>query len=238
MEFWSHSHDVSIVGSTLVIPAVTVASLGQLALDVLIETQQADKIGNLHHTALLPCAGSKSFDHVKDAGPALAMEVYRSGDLVLLQQRAPVAAGCQSHFAQSIASWAQEQGVAQVLLLGGLDATLRRGEQLDGAQQLRYWQAGEGVLSGALHAGAVPPLEESWWEEQALREWSLPPWPLAAACADLGLPVAALLRFAAEGNNAADAVELAGAAAEALGLAARDLRTPSTWQHVFGVPPR
>lgn len=114
MEFWSHSHDVSIVGSTLVIPAVTVASLGQLALDVLIETQQADKIGNLHHTALLPCAGSKSFDHVKDAGPALAMEVYRSGDLVLLQQRAPVAAGCQSHFAQSIASWAQEQGVAQV----------------------------------------------------------------------------------------------------------------------------
>lgn len=114
MEFWSHSHDVSIVGSTLVIPAVTVASLGQLALDVLIETQQADKIGNLHHTALLPCAGSKSFDHVKDAGPALAMEVYRSGDLVLLQQRAPVAAGCQSNFAQSIASWAQEQGVAQV----------------------------------------------------------------------------------------------------------------------------
>lgn len=126
----------------------------------------------------------------------------------------------------------------QVLILGGLDATLRRGEQLDGAQQLRRWQEGEGALLSSLRTGPIPVLEETWWEEQALWEWSLPPWPQAAACAHLGLPVAAVLRFAAEGNNAGDAMELAAAAADALGLGLEPqaLCAPSSWQQVFGVP--
>ena len=49
-----------------------------------------------------------------------------------LQQRAPVRVGRQAAFAKDLVSWARSKGVAKVLVLTGLDATLRKDRQLIG----------------------------------------------------------------------------------------------------------
>lgn len=140
----------------------------------------------------------------------------------------------------------------QVWIVGGLDATYRKGPQLDDACQLRVW-CGEAAEAGGA-AERIPRLEATWWEDQPLEQRQTPPWPLALACQRAGLPAVALLRFVAEGDNRPDAFELADAAASVLGLQReRDataavvssgapqrgqlqLRAPASWATLFGTP--
>lgn len=53
-------------------------------------------------------------------------------DMYLLQQRAPAMLGRQAEFAENLVEWAQSQGFAQLVVLSGLDATLRKDRQLLG----------------------------------------------------------------------------------------------------------
>ena len=50
------------------------------------------------------------------AGPSVALELYSDPDkqLVVLQQRSPVIAGCQREFAAELTAWIKEQHFAQV----------------------------------------------------------------------------------------------------------------------------
>ena len=61
------------------------------------------------------------------AGPSSAV-----GKVYLMQQRAPARAGRQAAFARDLAEWASTRGVARLLVLSGLDATLRKDRQLVG----------------------------------------------------------------------------------------------------------
>ena len=126
-----------------------------------------------------------------------------------------------------------------MLLLGSLDATLRRDAQLAGTQ-LRSWSQDVGLQERCSSCG-LPPLEETWFSEQGIEEQLLPPWPAQVQLRQLGLGhVAALLIFAAEGENLADAHVLAAAAARAGGLVAEGDPAeprwvpPESWQWVFG----
>lgn len=126
-------------------------------------------------------------------------------------------------------------------MLGSLDATARRDAQLAGTQ-LRCWAAGS-ALEQLCAAAGVPPLELSFWEDGALAERQLPPWPLLRACGAHGVPAAALLVFTSEGDNVPDALELAGAARAAVpgaagALAAGDWVRPPAWQLLFGQRPQ
>jgi proteasome assembly chaperone 2 len=62
--------------------------------------------------------------------------------LFLLQQRAPVIPGRQRAFAANLAAWLAAAGVAQVVVLSGLDAQFRREAQLEGSQ-VRFLAATE-----------------------------------------------------------------------------------------------
>ena len=129
-------------------------------------------------------------------------------------------------------------------MLGSLDATLRQDAQLAGCQ-LRHWAEDKGARAGCAVAG-VPPLEAAFFEDKALADRLLPPWPLLRACRGAGVPAAALLAFVSEGDNVADAVLLADAArgavpglAPAVGGAAAQWRQPVSWQAaMFGARPQ
>jgi hypothetical protein len=63
---------------------------------------------------------------------------------------------------------------------------------------------------------------------------------LYEACSQEGLPLTLLIKFAAEGDNSVDGLTLAGALNSLLsflGDQGSRLRTPPSWQHVFGPPP-
>lgn len=127
----------------------------------------------------------------------------------------------------------------QVVLLAGIDATYRRGAQIQDAQQLRLWRSGTAPRDNAASAPAIPELEASWWEDVPLDSRSSQPWAQLQACVESGLPVTALLRFVAEGDNRQDAVDLATAAGKLLELCPAARQTwhpPAAWTWLFGGP--
>lgn len=156
---------------------------------------------------------------------------------------------------------------AQVLVLGSIEATVRRDEQLAGSQ-LRCWAsssrahdgsggeagaavgdaAGVALLERCQGAAGAPLLEASFWQDRPLEARCLPPWPLLCALRSAGVPAAALLCFSSEGDNAADGLMVATAAAAAVGLRAGGVSDgadaasaatgrwvpPPGWQYLYG----
>ena len=55
-----------------------------------------------------------------------------SARVFLMQQRAPARVGRQGVFARDLAAWLRSSGVSRVLVLSGLDATMRKDRQLVG----------------------------------------------------------------------------------------------------------
>lgn len=135
----------------------------------------------------------------------------------------------------------------QVLVLGSIEATFRRGAQLQGPQ-LRCWapegaHASEGSLATRCTAAGLTPLEASFFADRPLDARQLQPWPLLQALEALHVPCAAVLCFSTEGDNTADAAQLATTAAAVGGIAAAGQQQeqrwvpPASWQYVYGGAP-
>ncbi|KAL6502522.1 hypothetical protein OROHE_024527 [Orobanche hederae] len=78
--------------STLVLPALSIGNVGQLAVDLLISSLKADKIGYLDDPNVLPCVGNDAYSPLPLGKLALPVEAYESSSsaLTLVQQRSPV----------------------------------------------------------------------------------------------------------------------------------------------------
>lgn len=169
--------------------------------------------------------------------------------MFLLQQRAPAIPGRQQAFAGEVAAWLGAVGVGQVLLLCGLDAQYRREQQLEGSQ-LRYHSSSstatvpaeqqEAGLAGGCKAAGLQQLEADVLENEQELHGLLPPWPLLQELQQSGLCSTLLSAFAAEGDNAADAMGLAGAVLSVLGKrgvlpdAQQQLQVPCSWAGLMG----
>ncbi len=241
MKLINSTDDVSLAGSTLIVPAVSIGNVGQLAIDLMIETSQALKVGRFVDETILPCAGSGSYSHIP--GPAYSMELFAlpgNSNTFLLQQRAPAAPGLQQAFADALIGWAQSSGVAKIFILGSLDGSFRRDDQLQGSQ-LRYWVSGtdEELTKNCAATEGLSCLEEEWFADKPLKERLTPPWPVVKACEDANMPCAAILAFVLEGENIPDAVNVANAAVKVVpGLdvvgAGQGWKQPPSWKFAFG----
>lgn len=229
-----------LAGSTLVIPAVSIGNVGQLAMDLIIETSKAPRIGRLIDPSLLPCAGSGSYSHIP--GVAYGMELFSLPNtrIFLVQQRSPAAPGLQQALADALADWAKQSNVAQVWLLGSLDGSFRRDDQLQGSQ-LRFWAPPNDALEATCTAAELPKLEEEWFAQgKPLEQRLMPPWPLMRSCQAQGLSCAAVLAFVLEGDNVPDAVKVANAAGKvvkevgALTTGEGRWSQPPSWRYAFG----
>jgi hypothetical protein len=232
--------DVALAGSTLILPAVSIGNVGQLAIDLMIETSQAVKVGRFVDENIIPCAGTGSYSHIP--GLAFSVELFAlpgNSNTCLLQQRAPVAPGLQQAFAEALVSWAQSAGVAKMIILGSLDGSFRRDDQLQGSQ-LRYWVAGndEELVKLCSSTAGMSCLEEEWFADKPLKERLTPPWPLVKACGSAHVPCASILAFVLEGDNIPDAVRVADVAVKvvpALGAEGRQgWKHPPGWKYAFG----
>ena len=234
----------SLGGSTLVIPAVSIGNVGQLAMDLIIETSAAPRVGRFAYPSLLPCAGTGSFSHVP--GAAYSMEIFslptnEAEPIFLVQQRGPVAPGLHQKFADDLVEWAtKEAGVAKILILGSLDGRFRRDDQLTGSG-LRYWSETTD-LETLCTTAELRKLEEEYFEDKALEARVMPPWPLVKACKEAGVPCAAVLAFALEGDNQQDGVKVASAAMKVVpalgagtgGAEGGKWKQPPSWKFAFG----
>lgn len=239
MEFFPATDDAAVAlrGATLIVPAVSIGNVAQLAIDLIIETHRCPRIGRLIHPAILPTAGAVSFSHLP--APTFSLELFElpvhegreenperqegaSNPLIILQQRSPAAPGTQEAFASSLIAWAKDMGIQQAVLLGSLDGRFRHGSQLGGPAHVRsyvpeaFTESLGTYLEEACRMANVPALEDDFEPDGKTPSTALsPPWPHLRACVSSNLPCVAFLSFVLEGFNVPDAVEMVECVAKA-----------------------
>jgi len=108
------SSSPSFEGTTLILPFVGIGNVGQLAMDLIIETTRAPRVARLFDSTLLPCCGVGAFTHVPSTCYALELFSLPNSNAILLQQRSPASPGRQQEFAESVVAWAKAAGIVEV----------------------------------------------------------------------------------------------------------------------------
>lgn len=143
---WSHS--------TLVVPAVSVGNVAQLACDVLISSLNARRVGFLYDDSAVPVVGSEPFISLDTEEPhhhvTTAVEVFEHVDnsVVIVQQRAPLIKSKQCQFVSQLVDWIVSCQFNKVIVLTSMFAYERRDTQLSGPQQ-RF------LISPSLESGSL-----------------------------------------------------------------------------------
>lgn len=129
--FWEHpAGDQCLQDATLILPVASVGNVGQLAVDLVINTLRLGRVARLQDDALLPAVGSRPYAHVD--GLATALEIYQQGEqqpggsgrVAVAQQRSPAAPGTQAAFAERLAAFVKQSGVKEVSRGSGQAARL------------------------------------------------------------------------------------------------------------------
>ncbi|XP_009761533.1 uncharacterized protein [Nicotiana sylvestris] len=248
MEFYAEEgKSLSSDNSTLILPALSVGNVGQLAVDLLVASLRAERIGYLDDPNVVPCVGNDAYWPSPPGELALPVEVYESSPdaLALVQQRSPVVKGMMVEFARNLANFAAANGKKHVIVLSGLEFGRWRNIDMSSGLQIHY-------LSSSNSDGTDDQCESQGWKrlpeyDPSQRMWkylndlakntasevedlpyeelgdedydaSLPYAALFSCLKAKGLKVTCLLCYCSEGDNIPDAFNLADAVSKALGL--------------------
>ncbi|KAI8325978.1 hypothetical protein GQ54DRAFT_161397 [Martensiomyces pterosporus] len=242
--FVKASDKVATQGSTLILPAVSIGNVPQLAVDLLINTLSLPRIGIIDTGSLIPMSGPAGFDHLSEE-KAVPLEVYQTEDKkwTIVQQRSPPLAKHHRVFAQEIVEFIKSGGFDRVILLASSDAALRADALISGPQirTLTVNWSDEDLVSkfrdlslndlADTHAGDAADTDRSEALKKSLKQLHSAgiTRPLLERCLEEGVPVAACVSLVNEGDNVPDAIMLANAVNAALEL----LSGVAQWQ-----PPR
>ncbi|KAJ8412652.1 hypothetical protein AAFF_G00116030 [Aldrovandia affinis] len=242
---------------TLIMPAVSVGNVGQLATDLIISTLNMSRVGHFHTDCLIPMAGNNPYAMSADDSNELctAAEVYSLPDLklVVLQIRTPLIQTKHKQFRKLIISWIKSSGFARTVLLSSSHAYQRDDQQIHNTP-LRY------LLSPAMQRIVSDDLKELQWRE--MERVALFPGVsdtekrlyipgggftkgLYTDCCSEDVPLAVVLTFCSEGDNIPDAFALVNHLNDWLHLVAKpsdvssQWRAPWSWRLLFGsgIPP-
>ncbi|XP_028765840.1 proteasome assembly chaperone 2 [Neltuma alba] len=258
--------------STLILPSLSIGNVGQLAADLLVSSLGSERVGYLDDPYVLPCVGNDAYGPVPQGDLALSLEVYDSppNALTIIQQRSPVVKGMMLEFAKNLSDFVAVCGKKHIVLLSSLDFGKWKRVDMSSGLQIYYLSSasGDGVdekceqlgwkklqeydpsqkhwkyLSDFAEGNAtgeeISPLEDELEEENYYA--SLPFAALFSLLKAKGLKVTCLLCYCSEGDNTADAYQLADAACKLLtlnpsGSGADKWRVPLSWMTVYGPPP-
>ncbi|KAJ1726629.1 hypothetical protein LPJ61_005057 [Coemansia biformis] len=244
MTFVKSNSAAATKGSTLVLPSVSIGNVPQLAVDLLVNTLQATRIGIIDSPSTLPVSGPSGFDHLPGQR-SVPVEVYQTADgqWTIVQQRSPPLPGRHRVFARELMDFIAQGDFAKVVLLTSSDAALRADALIQGPQIRSLtvnWQDDE--LASQLQALSLGPLDVAGETGTGPKE---PLKQLHAAgaakhllrlCQATDIPVVALVALVNEGDNVPDAIGLANAANALLDIApgAAQWRPPQSWQWLSG----
>eukprot|EP00466_Bigelowiella_natans_P008342 jgi/Bigna1/89835/estExt_fgenesh1_pg.C_560089 len=126
-------------GYLLVVPAVSVGNVGQIAMDLLLSTSKMKKIGYWHspHVVSVICNDPLATKLKRVKGRiALPVEFHRcqKRKLVLMQRRSPLVKGGAAAFVQSLLKWATKEEFAGVVLASSSLAYVN-----ENSQKQKFW---------------------------------------------------------------------------------------------------
>ncbi|CAJ1083429.1 proteasome assembly chaperone 2 [Xyrichtys novacula] len=229
---------------TLVMPAVAVGNVGQLAVDLMVSTLSMKRVGHIHTDCLIPMAGNNPYATCSEDMEELhtPAEVYTAADLKLavLQIRAPIVQTKSKKFRELVVSWIKSSGFSRAVVLSSCHAYQRDDQQLKGTP-LRY------LVTPSLLKLSADAFKELEWREME-RVAAFPGLVDASAeprlyipgggitkglytdsCAE-DLPLAVLLLFCSEGDNIPDAFTLVNHLNDWLHLLDNPSKEPNKWK--------
>lgn len=253
MEFYlEEGKQLSPNSSTLILPALSIGNVGQLAVDLLISSLKAENIGCLDDPNVLPCVGNDAYSPLPVGKLALPLEAYESSSssaLTLVQQRSPVIKGMVLPYAKNMANFAAANGKKHVILLSSLDFGRWKNIDMSSGLQIYYlsssntdgtdavceshgWKRLQDYnptqrtwkyLDTLAEEGSVPD-EEFPFEELGDEDYypSLPFAALYSCFKAKGLKVTCLFCYCSEGDNISEAFSMAEAASKLMGLSQND----------------
>lgn len=229
---------MSATGSKLVIiPAISAGNIPQLAVDLLIHTLGAQRVGVLDDKYLYPFAGARDYvdKDIKSSdsctGITRAAEIYEKDNITLVQLRSPPIPGMQWQFVQNtLFPYLNAQGFTDIIIATSSNAGLVE-QHLIPADRLKLYSNSEILCHRLASLSVSPPgtqqfpLAESGYTKDILRH-------AHELSAD---NVSALVMFSYEGDNFEDARTMASELVKAAGLTVPSVWiTPKSWQGVYG----
>lgn len=257
---WLEDAPKNFEGYSLVLPSVSLANVGQLAVDVLISTLQAQQVAIVHHPALIPVAGSGAYQST-DTGLTTSADLHvcHQHKLLLLQLRAPHARGRRRELVNSLCQWladlltrssSSESSSPSVIVLASCQAANRTDTQMTGVQ-LRYYPSKlfhEHDAFDSLKKVGPPQLEE-FDDDTGTKVPFLPEAGYVKDVIDTcTVPSVSLLSFVNEGDNTNDALQLAAyfyawhsshlRQVDPKSDIAQEIswKMPPSWKNMFGAP--
>ncbi|XP_069476930.1 proteasome assembly chaperone 2 [Ambystoma mexicanum] len=253
-------HPPQLRDYSLILPAVSVGNVGQLAVDLIISTLNMVKVGYIYTDCLVPMAGSDPYAvSIGKSELSINAEVYFLAErkLAVLQIRSPVIKNKSKAFRQMLVSWIKRSEFAQVILLSSSHAYQRDDQQLLGTP-FRY------LVTPAMQNSVGEALRDLHWKEMETvaaypgvsesekRIW-IPGGGITKSlytdsCTE-GIHLAVLLKFCSEGDNIPDAFSLVNYLNEWMPLVEHSigdstetpakLKIPNSWRLLFGsgLPP-
>ncbi|KAL6514579.1 hypothetical protein OROGR_020158 [Orobanche gracilis] len=244
--------------STLVLPALSIGNVGQLAVDLLISSLKADRIGYLDDPNVLPCVGHDAYSPLPLGKLVLPVEAYESSSsaLTLVQQRSPVIKGMMIEYAKNMANFAAANGKKHVVVLSSLDFGRWRNIDMSSGLQIYYLSSSnmDGTdadceslgwnrlqdynpdqktwkyLDTLAEEGSMP--DEDFPFEELGDEDYYPSLPFAAlfSCFEAkGIKVTCLLCYCSEGDNIPEAFYVAEATSRFVGLSDKEFQGDDKW---------
>eukprot|EP01132_Coremiostelium_polycephalum_P010386 gene10386-12757_t len=231
-------YDVKLEGTTLVWPALTLGNIGQLTIDLLVNTFKCTRIGYINDPFIVPIVGNDSYTPNGQGVLSTSVEVYQSPNkqITIVQQRAPIIEGHIKLFAKKLHQWIHQQQFKEILFIASTNANKRVDSQLEGVQ-IRYIKT-ENICKESIDRVAmikVPEMErESRYMDEVVQ--------LGSRLTGLGKELYTLLQspqstvpflclnlFCSEGENTIESLEMADFVAKYLDFVKVDQTTPTNF---------
>ncbi|KAG8442228.1 hypothetical protein GDO86_011141 [Hymenochirus boettgeri] len=154
--------DVNLRDYNLLLPAISVGNVGQLAIDLIISTLNIPKVGYFYTDCLLPMVGNNPYATNQENAKELCTnaEVYAlpSHKLAVLQLRSIVIKKKLKTICQALISWIKRSAFSKVILLSSCHAYQRDDTQLLGTP-FRY------LITPVFQKFTADVLRELGWKE-------------------------------------------------------------------------
>ncbi|XP_043268060.1 proteasome assembly chaperone 2 [Venturia canescens] len=234
--------NIDIKDYTLILPAVAVGNVAQLAVDLLIYNSGMKKIGQLLSPDFIPFCGANPYDkNSSEICTTADFYIHEDKRLIVLQIRSPPLTKLVDVF-NELRDFIKARSISKVIILTSQWQFVRVDRQLSSNEPMRY------VVSPSLELESGKTFEELGWKKLEITNTNDTPLAIrGGGCAPSlfkflskeNIACALLFRFSSEGNNSPDAKEFARFLNQWISLLPESnkdtcWKEPPSWQHIFG----
>lgn len=218
---------------TLILPAVAVGNVGQLAVDLLLANLNVKHAGSFHHSCILPLVGLDPIN-ANSTRIATSCELFVCDEkkLAIIQQRAPVVPGRSQEYQALLTDWIKSQKFKRTILLSSSFSQFFTMESLQGVP-IHY------ICSNSMKKEESEFLKLNWrlfsipQEAVSTDKLTIPGGGIAETfleyCDKFGIPLVILILVCSEGNNYPEAIHMVKSLNTWLSLKAKDSSTEDQW---------